>query len=72
MTSVPPIRLPRPSLSRKMKVAAVRLILLVALGAILASVSGCQTDDPENVSVRPWNAPKGWENGMPIDTGQHN
>jgi hypothetical protein len=55
-----------------MKVAAVRLILLVALGAILASVSGCQTDDPENVSVRPWNAPKGWENGMPIDTGQHN
>jgi len=55
-----------------MKVTAFRFLLLVALGAVLVSVSGCQTDDPENVSVRPWNAPKGWEGGVPIDTGQHN
>ena len=47
------------------------MLLLVALGAVMVSVSGCQTDDPENVSVRPWDAPTGMENGMPIDTGQH-
>jgi len=55
-----------------MKVSAFRMLLLVALGAVLVSVSGCESDDPENMSVRPWNSPKGWENGMPIDTGQHN
>lgn len=55
-----------------MKGSAARLLLLLALGAVLVNVSGCQTDDPENVSVRPWNAPKGWEGGVPIDTGQHN
>ena len=61
----------RPNLP-SMKVPAFRLLLLVALGAVLVSVGGCQSDDPENMSVRPWNAPKGWEGGMPIDTGQHN
>jgi len=55
-----------------MHVAAYRMLLLIALGAVLVSVGGCQSDDPENMSVRPWNAPKGWEGGMPIDTGQHN
>jgi hypothetical protein len=54
-----------------MKISAARLLLLLALGVTLMTVSGCQTDDPENVSVRPWDAPVGWENGMPIDTGQH-
>jgi hypothetical protein len=27
--------------------------------------SGCATTEPENESVRPWNAPIGWENGLP-------
>jgi hypothetical protein len=26
---------------------------------------GCASTDPSNESVRPWNAPKDWENGMP-------
>ena len=39
------------------------LLLPVAIAALL---TGCATtDDAENVSERPWNAPKSWENGMP-------
>lgn len=37
------------------------LWLLVVLGT-----SGCSTtQDSDNSSVRPWNAPQGWENGLP-------
>jgi hypothetical protein len=37
------------------------LLVLLALG-----VSGCaSTEDSQNASVRPWNAPQGWENGLP-------
>jgi hypothetical protein len=38
--------------------------LLLLLG-VLALLPGCATTDPDNLSVRPWNAPKGWENGLP-------
>jgi len=38
------------------------IFLLVAL---LATVVGCATTDPENQSARPWNSPKGWETGLP-------
>jgi hypothetical protein len=34
------------------------LLLVVSFGV------GCVTE-PENVSERPWNAPKNWENGLP-------
>lgn len=37
------------------------LAMLIALGT-----SGCaSTDESTNASARPWNAPKGWENGLP-------
>jgi len=39
-------------------------VLLLVLGAMLAAVGGCATDEPENASVRPWDSPQGWENGM--------
>ena len=39
---------------------SVLLLLLVAM-----AISGCATSEPENESVRPWNAPKSWENGLP-------
>ncbi len=39
------------------------LLLSCALGLVL---TGCATTgDTDNASVRPWNAPKGWENGLP-------
>jgi len=58
MKSLPPIRLP------EVKRRAVRWLLLLASVASLAGVSGCATSDPDNASVRPWNTPQNWENGM--------
>ena len=36
--------------------------LLLVLSAAIA-VSGCASDD--QVTTRPWNTPKTWENGLP-------
>jgi len=66
MKSLPRIRLP------EMKCRAVHWprklgrgwLLLLVMAAMVAGVSGCATDDPENASVRPWNTPQNWENGM--------
>ena len=57
-TSLPRIRLP------EMKNRVVNWLWLLALGVMLAGASGCATNEPENASVRPWNTPQGWENGM--------
>ena len=38
------------------------LLFLVLAGFALA---GCASTEPENMSERPWNTPKGWETGMP-------
>ncbi len=38
-------------------------LLLLVLAAL--TLSGCATADPDNLSERPWNAPKTWENGLP-------
>jgi hypothetical protein len=50
---------------------AAKLFFLLAFVAILAGVSGCSSDEPQNASVRPWNAPQSWEGGLPVDMGQH-
>ena len=65
MKSAPRIRLP------EMKCRAVKWLLLLLLGSVLVGVSGCETNEPENASVRPWNAPQGWESGMPMMNQQH-
>lgn len=36
----------------------------ILLFAVLALAAGCASD-PENISERPWNAPKNWEHGLP-------
>ena len=55
-----------------MKCRAVKWLLLLLLGGMLVGVSGCETYEPENDSVRPWNTPQDWEgNGMPMMNQQH-
>jgi len=46
--------------SSNLRSAFLLLIVLAALG-----LSGCATTETENLSERPWNTPKGWENGLP-------
>jgi len=38
-------------------------LLLLVLAAL--ALGGCATTDSENLSERPWNTPKSWENGLP-------
>ena len=44
-------------------------LLRPALGLVLVVtgllVGGCATEEPGNMSARPWNTPKGWETGLP-------
>jgi len=40
-------------------------LLLVLFALMLVGAAGCASTEPENASVRPWNAPEGWENGIP-------
>ncbi|MGA3266873.1 MAG: hypothetical protein ABSE16_08620 [Verrucomicrobiota bacterium] len=47
-----------------MRIRAVCWLWFLALGAMLAGISGCATNEPDNESVVPWNSPQGWENGM--------
>jgi len=54
-----------------MKCRAAHWLWLLVLGAVLFGVSGCTTNEPENASVRPWNAPQSWEGGMPMVDQQH-
>ena len=35
------------------------------LGLLSLFVAGCSSTEPENVSTRPWNAPKNWQFGVP-------
>ncbi len=52
----------RESFFRRWWVVAATLVSLLAISVL----TGCSTsDDAENLSERPWNAPKSWEGGMP-------
>jgi hypothetical protein len=45
-----------------------RFLALVCLGLTAWGFAGCKTtDDAENLSERPWNAPKSWEHGLPSE-----
>jgi len=39
--------------------------LLLFLLVLAGVVGGCKTTEPENMSSRPWNQPRGWETGLP-------
>jgi hypothetical protein len=53
----------------KFRAANYFLLLLVALLALF--VSSCSTSEPDNASVRPWNTPQDWENGLGGMNTQH-
>lgn len=40
-------------------------LLLSLLVLTVSLLAGCASSDPDNLSERPWNAPKSWEGGMP-------
>ena len=49
-----------------MKSTATLVGLLLLLASLALGLAGCaSTEDSNNASVRPWNAPQGWENGLP-------
>jgi hypothetical protein len=54
-----------------MKFRAIQLFLLIAFTALVGMISGCATSEPDNASVRPWNTPTGWENGLGGMDTQH-
>jgi len=54
-----------------MKIRGANLILLLALLAVTAGFCGCSSVESDNASVRPWNAPQGWENGLGGMDTQH-
>jgi hypothetical protein len=45
-------------------------LLLMMFALLLLGAVGCASTEPDNASVRPWNAPMGWENGIP--SGMYN
>ena len=42
-----------------------RFLLLILLGGMGLWCGGCGSTESENMSVRPWDSPMGWENGVP-------
>jgi len=46
-------------------------LLFLLLAFVVLVISGCSTDEPDNASVRPWNTPQGWENGLGGMDTQH-
>jgi hypothetical protein len=49
----------------------VKIVLGIFLLALTFVVSGCRSVEPENLSERPWNAPNGWESGLPAGMMQN-
>jgi hypothetical protein len=50
---------------------AAKWLLLFLLGSFLLGVAGCESNEPENASVRPWNSPPSWEGNSPMLNQQH-
>lgn len=48
-----------------MKIGFQNSLCFLLLGLGLLAFGGCKSAEPENMSSRPWNSPRGWEHGMP-------
>ena len=54
-----------------MKALCLKFCSVLAL-ALMAFLNGCATPErSENVSERPWNAPQGWDYGIPSSMYQY-
>ena len=51
--------------------SAVKWYFLLLLSILVLGVTGCETSEPQNASVRPWNSPQGWEGNSPMLNEQH-
>jgi hypothetical protein len=49
----------------KFLLANPRRVLILAMFLAALGLSGCATTESENDSVRPWDSPRNWENGLP-------
>ncbi len=49
----------------KFRIPNLRQALLLVLVLAGFALAGCASTESENMSERPWNAPQGWETGMP-------
>ncbi len=49
----------------KLSSANPRSWFFLILTVFVVALGGCATTDSENLSERPWNSPKSWENGLP-------
>ena len=56
-----------------MKIRAAQLLLFLALVSAAILLNGCSSLEPDNASVRPWNAPQAWEGNAlgGMDNMQH-
>jgi len=54
-----------------MRFRSVHWFLLLAVMALTVFLSGCASEESENASVRPWNAPQGWEGNLGNMNTQH-
>src|SRR5579862_4721468 len=70
-TSSKGMRLPRRIPPLEKGGPAMKWLLLLLLGVLLLGVAGCETNEPDNASVRPWNSPQGWEGNSPLLNQQH-
>ena len=61
----------RPIQLLEMKIRGANLLLLLALLALVTGFCGCASVESDNASVRPWNTPQGWENGLSGMDTQH-
>jgi hypothetical protein len=46
-------------------------LLLMLFALLLLGASGCASTEADNASVRPWDSPMGWENGIPSQMYQN-
>lgn len=42
-----------------------RFVLSLLVVGLMLLASGCATTESDQLSERPWNAPRGWEHGIP-------